>query len=123
MGPRELAIALVLMKAGDYRPNQHHTTITDPKVIRSIFLCVLPVQSPHTSQSTAAATIDHVRGSYHTTIIVTVARVFLRTFYFSSISRYRSILMMSLVIPMINIAKVSDWLTQNANEDLYPRLL
>jgi hypothetical protein len=25
--------------------------------------------------------------------------------------------------PMINIAKVSDWLTRNANEKLYPRLL
>jgi hypothetical protein len=25
--------------------------------------------------------------------------------------------------PMINIAKVSDWLTRNANEQLYPRLL
>jgi len=25
--------------------------------------------------------------------------------------------------PMINIAKVSDWLTRNANERLYPRLL
>jgi len=24
---------------------------------------------------------------------------------------------------MINIAKVSDWLTQNANEHIYPRLL
>jgi hypothetical protein len=24
---------------------------------------------------------------------------------------------------MINIAKVSDWLTRNANEQLYPRLL
>ncbi|EUC48554.1 hypothetical protein COCMIDRAFT_2619 [Bipolaris oryzae ATCC 44560] len=30
--------------------------------------------------------------------------------------------MSAIGFPMINIAKVSDWLTQNANESIYPRL-
>jgi hypothetical protein len=43
---------------------------------------------------------------------------------FFSLSRYRLLTMQATRDkPMINIAKVSDWLTRNANEKLYPRLL
>jgi hypothetical protein len=79
----------------------------------------------------------HTRKSIRTSLLgtfVLFARRYLHSISFSlgrylhsisfSLGRYPLLTMQTTRgKPMINIAKVSDWLTRNANEKLYPRLL